>query len=91
MNILVSLFDVTSDLENPEQNYCITKLLPKYKDTTITSFCFSNLKSNWDLFSVYFQTKSGQIFLLCPVIPYNMLVNIFIFNTICLLKNNQIL
>jgi len=71
------IFNLATDVSEPEQSYPLNDLLvdPKFKGDSITSFCFSS-GSGWDMFTVYFQTNSGQLFKMCPIIPHNALLQV---------------
>jgi len=76
-----SLYNLESDLDKPEQTYDIFKKKKSLEDIksginyakTITSFCFgSKINFGWSSFTVFFLTMTGDIYLLCPIIPYEI-------------------
>eukprot|EP00826_Nyctotherus_ovalis_P066382 TRINITY_DN9802_c0_g2_i6.p1 TRINITY_DN9802_c0_g2~~TRINITY_DN9802_c0_g2_i6.p1 ORF type:complete len:659 (+),score=163.06 TRINITY_DN9802_c0_g2_i6:140-2116(+) len=69
-----SLYDLTSDLDKPEQDF---ELLKRYSADSrtvsdkklVSSFCFGNKENyGWSAFSVYL-LGNGEVYCLCPVVP----------------------
>ncbi|KAL6651343.1 hypothetical protein ACP70R_010268 [Stipagrostis hirtigluma subsp. patula] len=67
------LFDLSSDLEKPEQEFYLQPILPG-KCQNASSICpvaFSFGSDHlWDRFSVFILFSDGSIFVLCPIVPF---------------------
>ncbi|KAF5193111.1 Nuclear pore complex protein nup88, partial [Thalictrum thalictroides] len=66
------MFDLSSDLEKPEQEYYLQPVKPGRSHSAAStcpmgfSFGYEHL---WDRFSVFVLFSDGSIYLLCPVVP----------------------
>lgn len=67
------LFDLSSDLEQPEQEFYLQPIVPG-KCQNASAICpvgFSYGSDHlWDRFSVFILFSDGSIFVLCPVVPF---------------------
>ncbi|RLM74468.1 nuclear pore complex protein NUP88 [Panicum miliaceum] len=67
------LFDLSSDLEQPEQEFYFQPILPGkcQNASAICPVAFSYGSDHlWDRFSVFILFSDGSIFVLCPVVPF---------------------
>ncbi|OEL18440.1 Nuclear pore complex protein NUP88 [Dichanthelium oligosanthes] len=67
------LFDLSSDLEQPEQEFYLQPILPGkcQNASAICPVAFSYGSDHlWDRFSVFILFSDGSIFVLCPVVPF---------------------
>ncbi|XP_066345828.1 nuclear pore complex protein NUP88 isoform X2 [Miscanthus floridulus] len=67
------LFDLSSDLEQPEQEFYLQSILPGkcQNASAICPVAFSYGSDHlWDRFSVFILFSDGSIFVLCPVVPF---------------------
>ncbi|XP_078175519.1 nuclear pore complex protein-like protein isoform X2 [Carex rostrata] len=72
------LFDLSSDLEKPEQEFYL-QLEPSGRGQSAVLLCpvaFSHGAHHlWDTFSIFFLFSDGSIYILCPVVPFGSLYN----------------
>ncbi|KAK3141567.1 hypothetical protein QOZ80_4BG0335530 [Eleusine coracana subsp. coracana] len=67
------LFDLSSDLEKPEQEFYLQPIVPGkcQNASAICPVAFSYGSDHlWDRFSVFILFSDGSIFVLCPIVPY---------------------
>ncbi|OAY66753.1 Nuclear pore complex protein NUP88 [Ananas comosus] len=67
------LFDLSSDLERPEQEYYLQPIKPGscHNAVSICPVAFSYGGHHlWDRFSVFILFSDGSIYVLCPVVPF---------------------
>ncbi|KAM3389286.1 hypothetical protein ACQJBY_011421 [Aegilops geniculata] len=67
------LFDLSFDLEQPEQEFYLQPILPGrcQNASSICTVAFSYGSDHlWDRFSVFILFSDGSIFVLCPVVPF---------------------
>ncbi|KAF9585090.1 hypothetical protein BGW38_003933 [Lunasporangiospora selenospora] len=76
---LLRMYDVATDIDEPEQIYNFGSggrvsgvFGPDVDDAA--SFCFGSKYSEWGQLSVYCLTHTGDIFMICPVMPENCLL-----------------
>ncbi|KAI3939077.1 hypothetical protein MKX01_001945 [Papaver californicum] len=67
------LFDLSSDLEKPEQEYYLEPVEPEKCRNAATicpvGFSFGD-EHLWDRFTVFILFSDGSIYILCPVVPF---------------------
>lgn len=67
------LFDLSSDLVRPEQEYYLQPVEPG-RSRNVTSICPVDFSFGgdhlWDRFSVFVLYTDGSIYILCPVVPF---------------------
>lgn len=80
---LSRLYDLSVNIEEPEQVFPLYALLPVPSFTstdssnytppfTVIDFCFGARDVlGWGRFTVYFLMEDAEIYALCPVLPYN--------------------
>lgn len=70
---VLRLFDLSSDLEQPEQEYYLQPVEPGRLHSAVSicpiAFSFGG-EHLWDRFSVFFVFSDGSIHVLCPVVPF---------------------
>ncbi|KAL5216333.1 hypothetical protein ABZP36_007734 [Zizania latifolia] len=67
------LFDLSFDLEKPEQEFYLQPILPGkcQNASSISPVAFSYGSDRlWDRFSVFILFSDGSIFVLCPIVPF---------------------
>ncbi|XP_024311354.1 nuclear pore complex protein NUP88 [Brachypodium distachyon] len=67
------LFDLSFDLEKPEQEFYLQPILPGrcQNASSICPVAFSYGSDHlWDRFSVFILFSDGSIFVLCPIVPF---------------------
>jgi len=71
------IYDVSKDLEREEQN-----VVAKFgeSESPAVSFALGAYARGWDTFSVYFLTTVGELFVLCPLAPYGLIVPCTVLN-----------
>jgi len=57
-----------SDLSKAEQTH---HLVPGVRSIDMVAFCFGCEASGWSNLTVFFLAEDGDIYFLCPVIPYD--------------------
>jgi len=71
------LYDLSRDTEDPEQTFRLNTLPRDNTDEPLqkaVSFSFGSTIRTWDRFTIYFMMLDGSMFAICPVIPYNCMI-----------------
>ncbi|KAG0310912.1 hypothetical protein BGZ99_010466 [Dissophora globulifera] len=78
---LLRMYDVATDFEEPEQ---VFNFAPEGHTANsygldvdyAASFCFGSKHSEWGQLTVYNLSQSGDVFMMCPVMPGNCILDI---------------
>ncbi|GAB2299524.1 hypothetical protein Dimus_033590 [Dionaea muscipula] len=68
------IFDLSSAVEKPEQEYYLQPMEPGSKFQKAASICAADFTFGsdhlWDKFSVFILFADGSVYILCPVVPF---------------------
>lgn len=65
------MFDISTDIDDPEQSFDLFQ--NNNASETAVTFSIggtSHDQNGWEPFTIYYALRNGQIYMLCPVIPF---------------------